>query len=151
MMKVRDWMTRGFVGVPSDFRVVDALTTMLRFHLNGLPVVDDQQRLLGIVTLSDVRRRLLPRQQDLVDHEYYLHRPELIEERLQEVAELPVADVMTRQVITVDPEDPVLAAGALMSARRVRQIPVVEKGKVVGLITPHDIAWGFLACARRRA
>jgi len=149
-MKVKDWMTRGYLGIPSNTSITGAITTMLRLHLSGLPVVDEGQRILGIVTLSDIRRRLLLPQGEMHRHEEALHRPELLEERLKEIADDPVEGVMTKEVLTIGPDEPLLTAAALMNARRVRQIPVVEGKQVVGLITPHDVAWAFLTSVRRR-
>ncbi len=148
-MKVGDWMTSGMVGIPPSTRIGDALATMLRLHVNGLAVVDEAQHLLGVVTLSDIRRRVLPTQQDLAEREDYLSNPQRMEDRFEEVALLPVEQVMTKSVATVSPGENVLKAGALMNARRVKQLPVVADGRVVGMLTPGDIAWGFLTKYRR--
>jgi len=141
-------MTTGITGVKPTTRAGEVMFTLLRFGLNGVAVVDIEDRLLGIVTLSDLRRRLMPSQAELAEHEDYLHRPELMEERFAEVALLPVSNLMVKKVLTVSPEENVLQAAALMNARHIKQMPVVEDGRVIGLISPRDIAWGLLALRR---
>jgi CBS domain-containing protein len=57
---------------------------------------------------------------------------------------VPVEEVMTRKVITVSPDSNAIQAGAIMTAIHVKQLPVVEKAKVVGIISYTDIGWGLM-------
>lgn len=144
-MQVRDWMSEAVIAVKPTTRVGKLLLEILHHGVNGVPVVDDAGGLLGVVTLSDVRRRMLPSQGELAEHEDYLHQPHLMEERFGDLLEVPVEEVMSRTVVTVDPTENIVKAGALMNARRVKQLPVVENGRVVGVLRPRDIVWGLLA------
>jgi CBS domain-containing protein len=107
---------------------------MLRRQLNNVVVVDTQQALLGIVTYSDLTRRLLPASTDLSEHEEYMRTPESMEHRVMDIAKIPVEEVMTRNVISVSPDLEVLNAGATMIAHRIKQLPVVRDHRVVGII-----------------
>ena len=143
-MRVLDLMTPALITVRPATPLRDVLVMMLRRHLNDVLVVDNEQRLLGIVTYSDLCRKLLPSQRDLADHEEYMQRPESMEDRVEEIASLTVEHVMTKHIITVSPETELLKAGATMMAHSVKQLPVVHNHKVVGIVSHTDIGWGIL-------
>jgi len=117
---------------------------MLRFRLSHVLVVDGEKRLAGIVTYSDLSRKLLPTQKELMEHEEYLTTPRTMEDRFQELASVPVDEIMTKNVIAVPPDLEALQAGATMTARRVKQLPVVQNHKVLGTISHTDIGWGLM-------
>jgi CBS domain-containing protein len=143
-MKVLDLMNSKVISVGPKTPLREILQLMLRFHLNNILVVEGQQRLAGIVTYSDISRKLLPTQEELMEHEEYLTTPQLMEDRFRDIASVPVGEIMTRNVITVSPDLEVLKAGATMTARRVKQLPVVQNHKVVGVISHTDIGWGLM-------
>ena len=143
-MKVFDLMSSPVVTVGPKASVREVLEHMLRRHLNDVLVVDAKQKLLGIVTYSDLSRRLLPTEKELMEHEEYIMQPESMEDRVSDIIHVPVEEVMTKHVITVSPDAAALKAGALMTANRVKQLPVVRGGKVVGIITHSDIGWGLM-------
>jgi len=143
-MKVRELMSPAVVAVDPQSPLRYILQLMLRRHLNDVLVVDQAQRLAGIVTYSDLCRKILPTQEELMEHEEYMMQPESMEDRIAGITNVPVGEVMTRGVITVTPETEILKAGALMSARHVKQLPVVEGDNIVGVISHTDIGWGLL-------
>ena len=143
-MKVCELMSPAVGAVDPQTPLRDVLRLMLRRHLNDILVVDAEQRPVGIVTYSDLSRRLLPSERELVEHEEYVCQPESMEDRVADITGVPVGEVMTRHVITVSPDEEVLKAGATMTAHRIKQLPVVRGEKVVGIISHTDIGWGLL-------
>jgi CBS domain-containing protein len=117
---------------------------MLRYHLSNILVVDTGERLAGIVTYSDLSRKLLPTQKELMEHEEYMTTPGTMEDRFRDLASMPVDEIMTKHVLTVSPDLEALQAGATMTARHIKQLPVVQNHKVVGIISPQDIGWGLM-------
>lgn len=144
-MKVGDWMSRAVPTVLPTAPVGEVLFRLLRHDLNGLPVLDEEGRLLGIITLSDIRQRILPTTQDLHEHMEYMTSPDAMEDRYLGIVRLPVSEIMTTGITSVGPDETLLKAGALMNAHRVKQLPVVADGRMIGSITPRDIAWALLA------
>ena len=67
-----------------------------------------------------------------------------MEDRFRDIVSVPVDEIMTRSVITVSPDLEALKAGATMTARRVKQLPVVQNHKVMGMISHTDIGWGLM-------
>ena len=143
-MKVFELMGPKVVTVGPKRPLREILQLMLRYQLNDILIVDSEQRLEGVVTHADLCRKLLPTERELMDHEEYLATPELMEDRVRDIASTPVCEIMTRNVITVSPELEVLKAGATMLAHRVKQLPVVRDNKVIGIVSHTDISWGLM-------
>jgi CBS domain-containing protein len=144
LMKVLELMCPRVIAVGPKTPLREILPLMLRYHLNDVLIVDSEQRLAGIVTYSDLSRKLLPTENDLVEHEEYLTTPQSMEDRVTDIADLPIEEIMTRNVVTVSPDLEMLKAGAIMDARGVKQLPVVRNHKVIGIISHTDIGWGLM-------
>jgi CBS domain-containing protein len=143
-MKVLELMNPRVVTVGPKTPLREILQLMLRHHLNDVLVVDSEQRLAGIVTYSDLTRKLLPTQKELMEHEEYIANPQLMEDRFRDITSVAVDTIMTRNVLTVSPDLEALRAGATMTAHRIKQLPVVQNHKVVGIISHTDIGWGLM-------
>ena len=143
-MRVLELMSPRVVSVGPKTPLYEVLQLMLRYHLNDILIVDSEQKLVGIVTYPDLSRKLLPTEQELMEHEEYMTTPQSMEDRFTDIARVPVDEIMTRKVITVSPDLEVLKAGATMTANRVKQLPVVRNDKVVGIISHTDIGWGLV-------
>ena len=143
-MKVHELMSTAVVTVGPKTALRDVLQLMLRYHINNVVVVDNKHAVVGIVTFNDLSRRLLPTYDELAKHEEYLTTPESMDDRITDLANTPVEDIMTRKVFTVSPDLEALKAGATMMAHAVKQLPVVQDHKLVGIITHTDIGWGIV-------
>ena len=143
-MKVLELMNPKVLTVGPKTPLREILQLMLRYHLNNILVVDSEQRLAGIATYSDLSRKLLPTQKELMEHEEYLAAPQLMEDRFRDIANVPIGEIMTSNVITVSPDLAALKAGATMTAHRVKQLPVVQNHKLMGIISHTDIGWGLM-------
>ncbi|MBI2901748.1 MAG: CBS domain-containing protein [Planctomycetes bacterium] len=122
-MPVQDWMTKDPVTVAPDTTLLEALGLMERSKVRRFPVVEGDL-LVGIVTKSDIQAALGP-----IDR--YSKHPDMGRRRVDEF--------MTKDPVTTTPGEPVESAALAMLEKRVSGLPVVEKGKVVGIITESDI------------
>ena len=143
-MKVLELMAPRPITADPKTPLREILKLMLRYHLNDVLIVDGQQKVVGIVTYSDLSRKLLPTERELMEHEEYMTNPQSMEGRFTDITNVPVDEIMTRNVITVSPDLEVLKAGATMTAHRVKQLPVVRNHEVVGIISHTDIGWGLM-------
>ncbi|MGD0412463.1 MAG: CBS domain-containing protein [Verrucomicrobiota bacterium] len=143
-MKVLELMNPKAITVGPKTPLREVLQLMLRYQLNDILVVDSEETLAGIVTYSDLSRKLLPTQKELMEHEEYLTAPQSMEDRFRDFINVPVDEIMTKKVITASPNLEALEAGATMTARRIKQLPVVQNHKVVGVISHQDIGWGLM-------
>ena len=134
-MKVRELMTREPLSVSLDTPVVDARRTMLEHRFRHL-LVTDGGRLAGIITDRDIRLNLPSPATSLSVWEInYL------------LARMTVASVMTTGVITVDPERDAVEAARIMLDHKIGALPVVDAGRVVGIMTETDILRAFATLA----
>lgn len=143
-MKVSDIMTKNFLAVGPETPIYKVQSLLIRYHLNDVLVTDSENKLLGIVTYSGICCKLLPAYDELMKDNYYFLDPELFEDRLVDIINLPVKEIMTTNVITTDPDAFAIKAGALMTAKKVKQLPVIENNRLVGVISRTDITWGLL-------
>ncbi len=126
--KVRDVMTMNPLTVVPDTTVRAAIGLMRDRGIQHLPVVDQAGDLVGILTDRDIRHAaLVPA---LAEHLTWEPR------RLKA---LRVRDVMTWSVVTTHPEATLVQAGWTMFRRRIGSLPVVEDGRLIGILTEHDV------------
>jgi CBS domain-containing protein len=97
-------------------------------HIRRLPVVNAAGQLVGIVTEGDINRVSDSHVTDVRDYSLY-HR----------VADLPIGEIMTRAVVTVTPDTPILLVARLLLDHRIGGVPVVEDGRIIGMITESDL------------
>jgi CBS domain-containing protein len=128
---VRDLMTERPRTTTGDTPLRRAAWELIRTGLGALPVVDDEQRLLGMLSERELMRHLLA-SEVLSDGP---SRPAPAGTQ----ANKTVRDVMTRQVLCVAPEQPVGEVAALMTNKDVERVPVVFEGRLVGFLTRGDI------------
>ncbi|GAB4271445.1 MAG: CBS and ACT domain-containing protein [Deferrisomatales bacterium] len=125
-MRVRHIMTSPVITVSSETPVLDAAKLMKEKRIERLPVVDDG-RLVGIVTKDRVLRSSPSMATSLSLHEiHYLF------------AKLTVKEIMQRDVVTVSPDSTVENAVRIAQDKRVGCLPVVEDGRVIGILTTND-------------
>ena len=110
-------MTSTVITARQDALVTDVMKLLLRWHISGLPVVDDDGMLLGIITEHDVMNFALS----------------------GEAASTRASEVMTKAVQTYSPDTLVVEIVNNFASHRIRRIPVVKDGKVVGIISRRDI------------
>ena len=112
-------------------------------RIGGAPVVSGKQGLVGVLSQSDMLRETFDETEDFPPRSYYLSSAywdnPVSENILRRLDGLIVEDVMNRQVFTASPEDAVPALAALMRGKDVHRLIVVEGGKVVGILTAHDL------------
>jgi acetoin utilization protein AcuB len=121
-MLVRNRMSRPAVTVRQDADFQKALALMQEKKLRRLPVVDDDGRLVGIVVERDL----------LIAAMRYLQ------------SRVEIGDVMTRNVVSVGPDTDLNEVARTMLERKIGGLPVVEHGRLVGIITESDIFKRFV-------
>jgi CBS domain-containing protein len=116
---VRDAMTEDPRSIGATASVVEAARLMRQQHIGSLPVTDDQ-RLVGMITDRDITTRVVA------------------ESAVPETTS--VGDVYSRDLISVEPNNDLEEALQLMARHQVRRLPVVENGRLVGMVAQADIA-----------
>ncbi len=138
-MRVDEVMTRNVRTANPETRLEEVAAVMCLNRLSGLPVVDAEQRLIGIIAERDILHYLFPSLDDLMESSG-LRDFEQMEQQYGATLGLTVADVMHRGVVTVNPETPLLRATSVMVRHKFRRIPVADAdGRLVGIVSIGDI------------
>ena len=142
-LTVREVMITEVVTVSPDTTVRELAELLAGRDISGAPVVDGEGKLVGVVSEADVvqqdRELHFPYYIPFLDSIIYLEWVPTYEKRFRKMFGVVVGDIMTKRVITVSPEDSIHHAATLMSDKRVNRLPVVEAGKLVGILTRADI------------
>jgi CBS domain-containing protein len=117
MLSARDIMTNDVVTIPADATIKEAIELLTERQISGLPVVDDEGHLVGVLT--EFALLAMVYDQDVQTHTVGQH--------------------MTQDVITVDIDDPVTRVADLCIVHRIRRVPVTKRGRLVGLIARRDV------------
>lgn len=124
---VRDWMTPNPITIQPKTTLPEAHKLMQEAHIRRLPVVD-HGRLVGIITLGDVREASPSDATTLSIYELnYL------------LSKLAVEKIMTREPLTIAPDATIRQAAGLMLENKIGGLPVVQNDRVIGIITESDI------------
>ena len=127
MIKVSDWMSRGVLAVEAFDSIAVARQVMAKHRINQLPVVEGE-KLVGIVTDRDIR--------DAYPTSILINRTKEIDKFAESYT---VEEAMSYNVMSVRPQTPLAAAIKILRRHRIGSLPVVEKRKLVGIITRSDV------------
>ena len=119
-MEVKDLMNPSVVTIEPTSSAALAARLISRHNVGALPVCGGDGRLRGMVTDRDIVLRCVAAEED--------------------PAQTPVKDIMSRNCAVVSPDDDAREATRLMAARQVRRLPVLEDGRVVGMVSLGDLA-----------
>ncbi len=132
-------MKQCFYSIHQDALVEEAARIMVEHHINGLPVRNDQNDIVGIITQGDLLVKATGiRLFTLWPYGSYESNEEMMKE-YQKMIGTRVSEVMNDKPITIDPDRPISYAAELMYKKRIKQLPVVENNKIVGCISRTDI------------
>jgi CBS domain-containing protein len=139
---VADVMTRDVMTVPAEATLREVATLLTTKNVSGAPVVDENGKMVGIISESDLlsearKRSGLPQ---MAAFGVFILPQETLERIYQNGATLIASDVMTKKIITVPPEMPIAQVGDLMVKSKINRIPVVnDADELVGIITREDV------------
>ncbi len=143
MLKVKDIMTRELITVSPETEIVHATKLLLENRINGVPVTDETGKLVGILCQSD----LIAQQKKLPIPSFFTFLNGLIpmtsmkqiEKQVQKITATTVAQAMTKNPVTVQPDTDIEEVAALMVDNNFHTIPVMDEGELVGIVGKEDI------------
>jgi CBS domain-containing protein len=151
-MKAKDVMTQPVVSIGPDAGVQDIARLLLASRISAVPVVDDRSRVIGMVSEGDLMRR--PESGTEGHASWWLELLEGTEERARTYLKshgLTARDVMTREVVTVAENTPLDKIATLLERNRIKRVPVLRGGKLVGIVSRANLLHGLVARGRRPA
>ena len=142
-MQARDIMTTDVVTVQPQTPVGEIARLLAEKQISGVPVVDDEGRLQGIVTEADLvvraARLHFPRYIPFLEGVISLENPKRYEEQVETVLATTAEEIRTPEVITSGPEASVEEIATLMADRNINRVVVTEGERVAGIVTRADV------------
>jgi CBS domain-containing protein len=142
MLKAKDIMTKYVITVKTTVTIEDLARIFIKHQISGIPVVDDDENLKGIVTDNDLisqnRKLHIPTILRMFDAFIPLGTSKL-ENEIKRMAASTVEDIYKKDVITVNEEASLENIATIMSEKNIHHLPVVREGKLIGIIGKKDL------------
>jgi len=143
MLKARDIMTKNVITVTPDTEITQAAKLLLENHFNGLPVVDESGKLIGIICQDDLivqqKRLPLPSLFTFFDGLIPLTSYRSLEKEVEKIVATTVSQAMTTDPITIDPDASLEDIATLMVNNNIHTLPVLDRDRLVGVIGKEDV------------
>jgi len=147
---VADLMTREPLTARVEMSVKEAIKILADRRISGLPVVDANDLLIGVISETDLMWQETgatpPTYIMVLDSVIYLENPSRYEQELHKALGQTVGEVMSREPVSITPEKSVKEAAKLLHERKIHRLPVLDTaGKVIGILTRGDIVRAMVA------
>ena len=142
-MRARDLMTKEVVTIGPKATVMEIAKLLKDKKISGVPVVDEKRRVLGMVTEKDVlRKRIAPTEPGMMNLFLSLFDETEAKKYANDVRKMFAAtaeEIMTRPAVCVEAGEDALKVGQIILDRGIKRVPVTELGKLVGIVSRHDL------------
>ena len=143
MLKATDIMTTEVITISPDTEIAQAAKLLLKNRINGVPVIDDAGKLVGILCQSDLiiqqKNIPIPSLFTLLDGFIPLTSSKKLDKEVEKIAATRVGDAMTSDPVTLNPDTGIEEVAALMVEKSYHTLPVVKAGKLVGIVGKEDV------------
>src|SRR6266568_8905578 len=151
-MRVKDVMTPKVICIGADEPVLKAARLMLQYRISGLPVLDKEGELIGIVTEGDfLRRGKLGTQRQRPRWLEFILGPGKLAQEYVHTSGRKVEEIMTPDAWTIGENETLEAVVEMMERRHIKRIPVTRGGRVVGIISRANLMHALASVTRDRA
>ncbi len=147
-MKIKDIMTEVVISTELDTSVREIARLLLKHRISAVPVVDERGQVIGMVSEGDLMRRPESRTEGHGSGSWWLDLIDGPEDRARTYLKshgLTARDVMTRKVITADENTPLEKIATLLERNHIKRVPVLRRGKLVGIASRANLLHGLVA------
>ncbi|HER23783.1 MAG TPA: CBS domain-containing protein [Candidatus Atribacteria bacterium] len=138
-MKIKDIMIRDVTSALATCKLKDLIEILSRHKISGIPVVNQNQELIGFISLHDIISATLPNYLGIINSNSILSEFIQLSKSLKEFSDHPIEEFMRKNVVTVDEDDNEVLAADLLIRNKIPRLPVLRKGKLAGIVTLTDI------------
>lgn len=149
-MRARDIMDTNFQTLSPDDTIAKAvqrfseISKTVKRKMFGLMVIDSSDQLVGILSMYDILLFIQPKHIHIWGEMEDLEPSSLFEDLLGKIKKIRVGDIMTTDVVTISPETHILLIVDLLLKKHIRRLPVVEQGKVIGIVYVSDVFYQLM-------
>ncbi len=143
MKKAKDIMTSNVITVTLETSIRELVNLLSKHNISGVPVMDSNNNLIGIVTENDLidqtKQLHIPTVVTILDSIFYLENPIKMEKEMKKMAGTRVLDIYTANPVTVTPESTIEEIATIMAEKNIHTLPVIQDDKLIGIIGKKDI------------
>ena len=143
MLTAKDIMTKDVVTVTVDTSIEELSSLLVSNEISGVPVVDANSVIVGIVTENDLisrnKRLHIPTVVSFLDAVIYLESSKKFAEDVKRLTATKVGDICEKKVVTITADTTLTDIATIMSEKKVHLLPVIASGKVVGIVGKRDV------------
>lgn len=143
MLTAKDIMTKDVIAVTPDTKVERLAKLLTEHKISGMPVLDENGKLVGIVTENDLisrnKRLHIPTVVTIFDAIIYLESPKKLEEEMRKIIGTSVSDICTKKVITIEEDTSLTEIATIMSEKKIHLLPVMRGDKLLGIVGKADL------------
>lgn len=143
MKQAKDIMTTEAITAASSMPVKELAKLLFAHRIGGVPVHDENKKIIGIVTESDLidqnKKVHIPTVISFLDGFLFLESPGKMENDLKKMAGITAGDICSKKLVSVTPETPIDEIATLMAEKQVHTLPVMDGEQLVGVIGKTDI------------
>jgi CBS domain-containing protein len=143
MATAKEIMTKEVITVTTDVTIEGLARILTKHDISGAPVVDEEGKLIGIVTESDLikmeQRLHIPTVINIFDAVIYLGSSKKFEEDIKRMAATTVGDIFRKDAVTITESATIEEIATIMTEKNIHHLPVIKKGKLVGIVGKKDI------------
>lgn len=152
MKKVKDFMNRNVIYLKPENTIFDAAKVFSKKHISGAPVVKNK-KVIGIVSISDIAKYMSSKlgyiksiSQELVGISFFLLKMVEtgkgyldVKNEAKKISKIKVEDVMSKKIISIEPDKTLFDAANMMEKYDVNRLPVIKNNRLVGIISRADL------------
>ncbi len=140
MMKVKEIMTTDVITIPYSATLLKAAKILSRNNISGAPVIDQEGQMIGVISEKDLFKALYPAHSEFYDSPGVWIDLDKLEEKTVESVDKPIVDIMSREVVTVNPDASLMQVGSMMLVRGIHRVVVIgQEEQIMGIVTRRDI------------
>ena len=143
MKKAKDIMTTKVITTRESMSVKELAQLLFEHRISGVPVYDEKNKVIGVVTESDLidrnKKLHIPTAVAILDAFVFLENPDKLEKDIKKMAATKVGDICSRKLVSVRPDTPLDEVATLMAEQKVHTLPVLDGEQLVGVIGKSDI------------
>src|SRR6056297_570687 len=132
-------MLKNTTSVLPDCHLEEVIGIMAIQRINGIPIVDEEQKVIGFISQHDIIKELLPNYLGIINSNSFITEFIQLSKKLKEYANYKVEGFMKKNIITINEDDNEVMAADLLIRNKIHHLPVVRNGYLVGIVTMRDL------------
>lgn len=132
-------MIRDVTSVLANCKLIDLIEILSRHKITGIPVVNHNQEVIGFISQHDIIKATLPNYLGIINSGSILSEFIQLSKNLKEYSQHPIEEFMRKNVVTINEDDNEVLAADLLIRNKIQRLPVLRRGKLVGIVTLTDI------------